>query len=571
MPGKLLFVAAMLGWNLSICQGILHAEMLGRPTDKGISVKTIFDAPVEARISYGILSGHLPDHTNWQAANPDTTGEAVSVIELKGLLPSTQYYYALEYRAPGNTAVISGQEHRFHTARGPGEAFTFTIQADPHLDASSDTALYRRCLRNQLEDQPDFMIDLGDFLMTDKLKNSGNFVPEDTIPYRCKLLRSFYESINHSAPLFIALGNHEGEAGWYNNGTPANIAVWDTKYRKKYFLNPLPDYFYSGDTTHYKEVGQREAYYSWQWGDALFIVLDPYWFTKPKPDSLTGWRWTLGRQQYDWLKATLEKSDSKYKFVICHQLVGGDKDGRGGTEKANYYEWGGSNLDGSNGWTVNRPGWYKPIKDLLKEHQVTIFFHGHDHLYDKQEMDCLVYQEVPQPSLPNFMGVPQAMDYGYLNGTIIPNSGHLRVSVAPSGIKVEYVRAYLPSQENISRHNKDVSDSYEIINCYASSNNEYSPNGTENLDITAFPNPFSNSVTISIGTVIKDEQPLVFIYDIRGNLVTKLNTEETAGNGTCLIHWDGNDSKGCRVTDGIYFCRCISGNSCSNSKLILTR
>jgi phosphodiesterase/alkaline phosphatase D-like protein len=86
-------------------------------------------------------------------------------------------------------------------------------------------------------------------------------------------------------------------------------------------------------------------YYCVGVGDALFVVLDPYWYTKPKPDSLTGWRWTLGKEQYDWLKSTLEQSTSTFKFVFMHQLVGGDKDGRGGTEYADKYEWGGNNLD----------------------------------------------------------------------------------------------------------------------------------------------------------------------------------------------------------------------------------
>lgn len=103
-------------------------------------------------------------------------------------------------------------------------------------------------------------------------------------------------------------------------------------------------------------------------------------------------------------------------------------------EVANLYEWGGNNLDGTPGFTSKRPGWYKPIKDLLKEHRVNIFFHGHDHFFGKQEKDCLFYQECPQPSHPNFSSVNYADDYGYFEGQIQANSGHIRVGVSPEGV-----------------------------------------------------------------------------------------------------------------------------------------
>jgi len=78
--------------------------------------------------------------------------------------------------------------------------------------------------------------------------------------------------------------------------------------RGKIFLNPGPDNFYSGDNTLQNFVGPnntpaiRKGYYSWTWGDALFVVIDPYWNTSPKPDATHGWYWSLGLTQYNWLK-----------------------------------------------------------------------------------------------------------------------------------------------------------------------------------------------------------------------------------------------------------------------------
>ena len=82
----------------------------------------------------------------------------------------------------------------------------------------------------------------------------------------------------------------------------------------------------------------------------------------------------------------------------------------------------------------------------------------------------MVYQETPQPSHSSTTanGVSYAARYGYLEGTILPNSGHIRVTVSPNGAQTEYVRTYLPASENATRHNKDVSSSYFIgtTNCY---------------------------------------------------------------------------------------------------------
>lgn len=570
MKPFLFLILCLLSINTLHAQTLWRSELLGKPTDTSISVKLLFHDSVEICAQYGTVSGIYPLQTTWQLVADSVPAE----ININGLQVNTAYYYRVLYRSPGASAYFTRPEYTFHTQRTPGNSFSFVVQADPHLDAQSDSALYRLCLQNQLDDTPDFMIDLGDFLMTDKLKNSANVIPFDTIPFRCNLLRSYYEAISHSLPLYIALGNHEGESGWNLNGTASNIAVWNSNERKKYFNNPSPNQFYTGDTSNNLFIGARENYYAWQWGDALFIVLDPYWYTNPKPDSLHGWRWTLGKTQYDWLKTTLENSTSTFKFVFAHQIIGGDPDGRGGVEFADLYEWGGNNLDGTNGWALNRPGWYKPIKDLLTEHKVTIFFHGHDHFFGKQEKDCLIYQETPQPSHPNFLTATQATDYGYFQGQILPNSGHLRVTVSDTGMQVDYVRAYLPANETSTRHNKDVSATYFIgaKNCYDSLttgvpvvwNSNYS-------DELVYPNPFEKETRIQF-TLKQSEHIYLSIYNEQGVEVKKLLTGNLIQNGKFQLSWDGTDQNGNDLPDGIYFYALKGDNHCdSNGKLILKR
>lgn len=564
------YVMAFLAVHQMHAQALQHAELLGRPTANSIDLQLVFSDAAEVCVQYGTQSGNLTNQSPWKTFAALEPAEFV----LNQLSPNTQYYYRVCHRNPGSSAFTTRAQHTFRTQRTPGQSFVFTVQADPHLDNFSDTALYRRCLQNQLADNPDFMVDLGDIFMSDKMKNAQNKITHDTVTWRVHYLRRFYESICHSVPLYICLGNHEGEAGWQLNQTGENVAVYGTLERKKYFLNPTPNGFYTGDTTNHPFVGLRENYYAWQWGDALFVVLDPYWYTKPKPDSLNGWRWTLGRGQYEWLKNTLEQSTASYKFVFAHHLIGGDPLGRGGTEFANRYEWGGKNLDNSEGWTANRPGWAQPIKDLLTKHRVSIFFHGHDHFFGRQEKDCLVYQETPQPSLPNFSNANQAAEYGYFEGQILPNAGHLRVSVSPEGVKTEYVRVYLPQNETPTRKNGDVSASYFIgkTNCYDSLytgtpvlwNSNYS-------EERIYPNPTAGAVYIEFA-LQEAETINLAVYNENGALVRQLLSNAFVPSGKFQIEWDGSDGNGHFLPDGLYFYQIAdkSGHK-SSGKLIVQR
>lgn len=532
------------------CQKVIHSEMLGRPTNKSVTLRMFFDQNAEISSEYGTQSGNLTLKTPWKNV---PSGSAAELL-LDGLNENTRYYYRVLHRIPGSQQVVTRPEYTFQTQRKEGAGFTFVIQADPHMDEQSDSSVWARCLKNQLNDKPDFMIDMGDIIMSDKLKNAAGKITRDTIAYRSRYTRAFYEATCHSVPLLITLGNHEGEAGWALTGNADNTAIYNTLERKKYYANPSPDGFYTGDDTEHQYVGKRENYYSWTWGDALFVVLDPYWYTSPKPDANTGWRWTLGKKQYDWLKTTLENNKSTFKFVFCHQLVGGDPNGRGGIEFADLYEWGGKNKDGSNGFLTNRPGWYKPIKEILKENRVNVFFHGHDHFFGKQEKECLIYQECPQPSHKSFANANQATEYGYLSGQILPNSGHLRVRVSPEQVKIEYVRAYSAINETPTRKNGDIAATYFIDknNCYDSLatglpviwNSDY-------LDELIYPNPFFGETKITF-SILQPQKVNLDIIDLNGKILKNLIASSLLSEGKYEVFWDGTNTQGDLSPPGTY-------------------
>lgn len=439
--------------------------LLGSPEQTSIKANILSpDQSGQLTIQYGTTSGIYSNSSNAVTLSAGTP----ATIALLNLAANTQYYYHVSLQPTTGGAVQTAGEYTFHTARPAGSTFTFTVQADSHLDENSDLNVYRTALENMAADNGDFHIDLGDTFMCEK--NSAPFTAiaqtapsEAIVDARYNYERSNFGILAPSSPLFLVNGNHEGEAGWLNDGTANNVAIWTVRARQNNFLNPVPDSFYSGDPTVTPYVGQRASWYAWQWGDALFIVLDPFWYTTEKPGS-NGWVLTLGQTQYDWLQRTLSSSTATFKFVFIHNLVGGLLGQmRGGVEAAPYFEWGGQSQDGTQAFSQMRPGWSMPIHELLVKYGVTAVFHGHDHLYAHQSLDGIVYQEVPQPSAINeSSGVNLAASYNYTSGTILSSSGHMRVTVSPASVTVQYVRAWLPSQVTFSQKNGEIDDSYTI-------------------------------------------------------------------------------------------------------------
>jgi predicted phosphodiesterase len=426
--------------------------ILGRPTRDSVTLSILSYADREAFVEFGPESEPLSKKTSVFPLNAGVPAEIV----LSGLKADTACSYRIHSRIRGGPWNPE-PAHTFRTQRPPGEAFTFTLQADSHLDYNTEPALYLRCLSNALADRPDFHIDLGDTFMTDKHR-FREFAAAQYVAQRY-----YFGQIAHSIPLFLVLGNHDGESGRWLDGTTNNMALWSNTQRKRYFPDPEPNGFYPGNTHKDPVGGLLQDYYAWQWGDALFIVLDPFWYTTRQRGGDDNWSRSLGREQYDWLKKTLEESGAKYRFVFIHHLVGGNgKDSRGGAEAAPFFEWGGRNPDGTQGFKDKRPGWPMPIHDLLVKNHVNVVFHGHDHLFVKQDLDGIVYQEVPQPGYPRYDNTRSAEEYGYRSGILLPSPGHLRVEVTPERAKVDYVRSVLPSRESGSLTNGAVSASYEI-------------------------------------------------------------------------------------------------------------
>ncbi len=518
--------------------------VLGASTDTSIVLNTLSDKSLDAYVAYGTSQGNL----NLQIPVMSYPATQPMKITLNRMMANTRYYYQLYYRFPGETGYRNGISGNFTTQRAKGQSFSFAVEADPHLDENSNYYTFRNTLQNMSKLKPDFMIDLGDNFMTEKFPIVNNYYIEQ----RNLLYRNFWDNVCNNMPLYIVVGNHEGELGWLNTSQANDVFNMANSIRRKYYPNPVPNGFYTGNDVSDIWLGKRENYYAWNWGDALFVVIDPYEYTLTKPTD--AWGFTLGKAQYDWFRNTLESSKAKYKFVFSHQIVGGDNLGRGGAERVNLAEMGGQNSDGTYTFDTQRPGWGKPIHQIMVENGVQIYFHGHDHLYVEQPKDGIVYLEVPQPSLPQYTTANNAANYGYVTGTILPCSGHIHVTVTLDSAKVDYIGGYHADNVALGQINGAVRRTFSVkpkiasavIPVKADSNNLETYQSGQYLFVKAQ----------------SDCQASLRYYGVTGENVSSLNNLNlTTGTNTLQLPQN--------LPHGIYLVNIVAENTNKTVKIIL--
>ena len=552
----LVFVLSLVGGSATSIQAattinFTGEELLGKPEATSITVNIVPVSDIVYHYQYGTASGV---YTGQTADTTATAGQPSEVV-ISGLTANAQYYYRMQYHIPAESDWVNRTEHSFWTQRAAGSTFSFTVTSDDHHTLGTATT---NAMTNILNEHPDFEIDLGDTFYVGGY-SSQSAVNTRYLDYR---EQTGFGRIGNSVPVFLASGNHEDEEGWNLDDTPFSVAQGSIQARKLYYPTPVNDGFYSGNTDILAAINAatygdqyREDYYAWTWGDALFMVIDEFQYTMHNPygsvagegsdDSKTceyssdpncQWNWTLGAQQYQWFKQTLENSHAKYKFIFSHNMLGGKltvasstgQPGyvRGGCEGAPYFEWGGKNADGTEGFADRRSATYgagaKPIRQLMMENGVSAYFHGHDHQYVYETCDNMVYQEVPSPgmSAAGFNEYTQG-DHGTYNTVrILPSTGHLRITVTPAQATVDYI-------SSASSSNGAINYTYTIA--------PNTPVVTHNLTVNV--SPSGAGTTSPSGTTAIAEGSVVGVT-------------ATANSGYTFSSWSGacTGTGGCSVT-----------------------
>ena len=191
-------------------------------------------------------------------------------------------------------------------------------------------------------------------------------------------MRKMYSALTPHIPVYIALGNHDGEAGSDVCRLPAS------KYRRKYWKMP------GAENGHSSE----ENYFSLVWGGdwagaggMQFLVLDSDGYNNPLRLPKTPEEWTLGAAQKAWFKQALAQ-ESDWKFVFFHHVLGGWPFGT--DERTFDYAYGRGPLFTAEQYRpyVKNPEAVEQVEltRLMQAAGVRANFYGHDHIHHARKI-----------------------------------------------------------------------------------------------------------------------------------------------------------------------------------------
>lgn len=463
--------------------------ILGQARDTSITVNLLVNEDSLIYCEYGLDPDNLFNHSTQINATAKTPIE----LSLSNLMVNTQYYYRI-IQQTDEAEIHYGNLSRFHTQRDINQTFSFGVQGDSHPERNAalyNKELYQQHINNIAENQPDLFFMLGDDFSIESLMLNNTLTQESVNEVYAEQREYLQYAMNNTA-LYLVNGNHEQAARYiydgnfdYDDNYPdlGHAPQYAANARNQYYSLPAPDDFYTGDHTQLDNIGFLRDYYAWQWGDALFVTLDPYWHSPEVVDSgipplyeksSNTWAITMGDEQYTWLQQTLSNSEAKYKFVFAHHINGR---GRGAAGIVHNNEWGGYDKKGNRyEFDEYRSNWSLPIHQLMVENDVTIFFQGHDHVFAKEVVDGLIYQSLPSPAdnsedswlkyadyyAPESITLPNAQ-YDPNQSVVLPPSGYVNVTVAADKVTVNYVASILPEDETDNLKNGDIIYQYDVI------------------------------------------------------------------------------------------------------------
>jgi hypothetical protein len=564
-------------------------ELLCRPQPGSVEVNVIPHAAADAYVEWGGDGVTFPSSTGTASIAARTAHQFL----IDGLTSDTQYHYRLQTRPAGGGAYQAGPVRSFVTLPAAGEEARICLTADIHV--TNQLALGLDTQIDLLNDALDFMpaylaepyhlwVDLGDLVV---IRAQRVVFDLEETEQRYRTGREYVDRAAHSLPFVLIRGNHEEINGWDDDGTPDNSAVWSGNMLLKYFPPPLPDAFVSGNAVPHPNLGLPGNYFAFDIGSLRFRALDPFLFSVTRPHnghgetggSLNGWDWTLGQQQYDWLKNDLAGHLSTFSVVGIHHLTScytgpGQFYGRGGVEIAKFavdgrpsFEWGGEDSTGTNVLATKRAGFLSGAPhDLLAGSGNQVLLKGHDHFHARQSLDGMVYVTMAKPDATeeqtgNLWGWRFFSFYEESGAVLLENSGFYSVVANDSIATYSYVQTYPAGGAGT------VKDLFTAVTG-ATGADDVRPEVRQTWIEMVRPNP-ARAPDIRWQLARAGHVDLA-IYDAAGRRVRQL-VNGTSAAGPHETSWDGRDAGGARVASGVYFAKLQADGRLDAVKMVILR
>ncbi len=251
------------------------------PTSMTIVWQTDLNSPNDSRVQYGTAFGILNQTALGSATiSPSNSGVKNHIVTIAGLSSSAKYFYNVGTVTNNEIQGGGTTNHFFLTAPTVGSAVPFrTWVLGDSGNASSNQIAVRDAMLNKTP-SPDIILHMGDIAYDD-----GTDTEFTTNHF------SIYENILCHTPLWPTLGNHE-----------ANSSSSATGLGPYYEAHVLPASGQAGGVS-----SGTEAYYSFDYANAHFIVLD----------SMDSNRMTNG-PMLTWLQADLAATSQEWVIAFWH-------------------------------------------------------------------------------------------------------------------------------------------------------------------------------------------------------------------------------------------------------------
>lgn len=270
--GGLLMLVSLLASSSATAQNVTRGPYLQTATPTSVIVRWRTDVPTDSAVRYGTAADSLT------STESDALAKTDHEITLTGLSPDTRYYYSIGTTA----AAIEGDHSYFYsTAPVPGTAKPFRVwflgdSGTGNADALNVRDAYVDVTGGRATD---LMVMLGD--------NAYN-IGSDT-DYQNAVFDIYPEQLRQM-PWWPVLGNHDA------------IDIFFNPPGAYYSIVTMPTAGESGGV-----ASGSELYYSFDYGDVHFVVLDSQLSDR-----------SAGGAMMTWLAADLAANDKFWTIALWH-------------------------------------------------------------------------------------------------------------------------------------------------------------------------------------------------------------------------------------------------------------
>lgn len=310
-----------LSGNAPGAVNVIRGPYLQKGTPSSVVIKWRTATPTESVVDYGTSLGNLNQNVS------DLTAKTEHEIELTGLLSDTQYYYEISNSAAVLIPEASDVYFNTHPVSGSTQLYRFWVLGDPGT-ANNNQRAVRNAYYNFIgTDHTDGILFLGD-----NAYNDGT----DT-EYQTAMFQNMYEDKLKNTIAWSTLGNHDGHSADSN-----------TQTGPYYDIFTFPKNGESGGM-----ASGTEAYYSFDYGNVHFIVLESY-----ETDR------SVGGAMYNWCQSDIQNTTQDWIVALWHHPA---------------YSKGSHNSD-TEGPLIDMRQNFLP---LLEANGVDLVLSGHSHSYER--------------------------------------------------------------------------------------------------------------------------------------------------------------------------------------------